>query len=100
MGEEIQIIVIDKLVGQYTVSLPEDSMHNFLYLKQICVLQTWDQIKNDPVDIYYPVFSTSEDDQDQTKMIDEDYSFEHYKLHRGGILFLHYIKLDVDLRKE
>lgn len=91
---EINIIVIDELNGQYTVEVPIETCSNFLYIKQVAVMRSWDLVKDDPEYCYYPVLSTNYDSKKEEFFIDEDLPFSAYKLHNGGIIFLHYIKME------
>jgi hypothetical protein len=86
----IQFIIIDSVCGQYTIEFETPDI-NFLVIKQFILQQTWDEIKNDN-EAYMPILSTSANELDFSKHIDEDKPLSVYNLQNGGVIFLHYLK--------
>jgi hypothetical protein len=88
----VEFIVIDPIAGQYTLTFPSNDYIDFLLIKQFCLKQSWEFIKDDS-EIYFPVLSQSASEDDDTKIIEEDKPLCFYKLEKGGVLFIHYIKI-------
>jgi hypothetical protein len=92
---DTSFIIIDSIIGQYTIDFCTPDL-TFFVLKKFAVERSWDHIKGD-TKCYYPVLSTSADDQDISKYIQEDLTLEHYHLERGGCIFIHYIDVNFQL---
>lgn len=96
MSATIDFIIIDSIIGQYTIHYPVELKDNisFVLIKRECLTHSWDFIKNDNR-CYIPCLSTNQDPE--APQIDESHPLSFYHLENGGVIFLHYVDLALQI---
>lgn len=91
---EVSFILISPISGQFTLTFDQEDAVSFLLIKRYACDATWPYIKDNPL-CFFPVLSTSSDENDVDAHINEDLPTSVYNLHNGGVIFLHYILFDI-----
>lgn len=86
-------IIIDKVNGQFTISFEKYEYYDFLVIKQLAIEESWKYMKKESTP-FFPILSTSPDETDETKYIEEHMPLDVYKLQNGGIIYVHYLDLN------